>query len=116
MGRIDKVTVLKPKEQLLYYKDNNLGTFCMFDPLESVGWKASIYKFDNVLLEKVLAELGGASGVKFKLANQSVLAQKRTVKFNKNSLQTVVYVIKSLTGLDYRILEGDNNKKEVLFF
>ena len=59
---------------------------------------------------------GFSCTMKFRLTDQSVLAQKITIKFEKSSLQTVIDVIKSLTGLDYKILEGNNNKKEVLFF
>ena len=50
------------------------------------------------------------------LDDQSVLEQKITIKFEKKSLQTVVDVIKSLTGLDYKIVKGKNNIKEVLFY
>ncbi len=115
-GRIDKVTVLKPKEQLLYDKGNNVIKFGKFDSIEAVGWKDNIYKFENEPLSKVMQQLGRAYGIKFKLADQSILAQKITVKFEKNSLQTVVNVIKNLTGLDYKIVKGNKDTKEVLFF
>ena len=65
---------------------------------------------------EVLLQLERAFGVKFKLDDQSVLKQKITIKFEKNSLQTVVDVIKSLTGLKYKINKENNDKKEVLFF
>ena len=70
----------------------------------------------NEPLGKVLPRLERAFGVKFRLTDQSVLAQKITIKFEKNSLQTVIDVIKSLTGLDYKILKENNNIKEILFF
>ena len=115
-GKSDKIAVLNPMENLLYDKANNASSFGVFDSLEVVGWKDSVYKFVNEPLGKVLPRLERAFGVKFRLTDQSVLAQKITIKFEKSSLQTVIDVIKSLTGLDYKILEGNNNKKEVLFF
>jgi len=88
----------------------------VFDSLEVVGWKDSVYKFVNEPLGKVLTQLERAFGVRFRLTNKSVLAQKITIKFERNSLQTVIDVIKSLTGLDYKIFKKNNNIKEILFF
>ena len=73
-------------------------------------------KFENASLGKVLSQLERAFGVNFKLNDQSVLAQKITAKFEKNSIKTISEVIKSLTGLDYKIVERNNDKKEVQFF
>ena len=115
-GKFDKIAVLNPMENLLYDKANNVSSFGVFDSLEVVGWKDSIYKFVNEPLIKVLPQLERAFGVKFRLTDQSVLAQKITIKFERNSLQTVIDVIKTLTGLDYKILKENNNIKEVLFF
>ena len=114
-GKVNEV-VLKPKEQLLYDKEKNESSFTLFDSLEAVGWKDNIYKFENEPLGEVLLQLERAFGVKFKLDAQSVLKQKITIKFEKNSLQTVIDVIKSLTGLKYKINKENNDKKEVLFF
>jgi ferric-dicitrate binding protein FerR (iron transport regulator) len=115
-GKDNEIVVLKPKEELLYDKENNVSSFEQFDSLEAVGWKDNIYKFENEPLGEVLSQLERAFGVKFKLDDQSVLLQKITIKFEKKSLQTVVDVIKSLTGLDYKILKGNNNINEILFF
>jgi len=115
-GKDNEIVVLKPKEQLLYDKENNVSSFEQFDSLEAVGWKDNIYKFENEPLGEVLSQLERAFGVKFKLDDQSVLLQKITIKFEKKSLQTVVDVIKSLTGLDYKILKENNNINEILFF
>lgn len=115
-GKVSEIVVLKPKEQILYNKEKNVSLFKTFDSLETIGWKDNIYKFENEPLGEVLSHLERALGVKFKLDKQSVLAQKITVKFEKNSLRTVVEVIKSLTGLNYKIVKGNNDKKEVLFF
>ena len=104
-GKIDKIVVLKPKQELLYDKENNVSSFGVFDSLEAVGWKDNIYKFENEPLGEVLSKLERAYGVKFRISDQSVSEQKITVKFERNSLQTVVDVIKSLTGLDYKILK-----------
>jgi len=115
-GKDNEIVVLKPKEQLLYDKENNVSSFEQFDSLEAVGWKDNIYKFENEPLGEVLSQLERAFGVKFKLDDQSVLLQKITIKFKKKSLQTVADVIKSLTGLDYKILKENNNINEILFF
>ena len=115
-GKSDKIIVLKPKEKLLYDKENNVSSFGVFDSLEAVGWKDNIYKFENEPLGEVLSRLKRAYGIEFKLSDQPVLLQKITVKFEKKSLQTVADVIKSLTGLNYKIVKGKNATKEVLFF
>ena len=115
-GKLDKTIVLKPKEKLLYDKENNVSSFGVFDSLEAVGWKDNIYNFENEPLGDVFSRLERAYGIKFKLSDQQVLLQKITVKFEKKSLLTVVDVIKSLTGLDYRIVKKNQDIKEVLFF
>ncbi|MGB8320856.1 MAG: FecR domain-containing protein [Ignavibacteriaceae bacterium] len=115
-GKSDKIIVLKPKEKLLYDKENNVSSFGVFDSLEVVGWKDNIYKFENEPLGEVLSRLKRAYGIEFKLSDQPVLLQKITVKFEKKSLLTVVDVIKSLTGLDYKLVKKNQDIKEVLFF
>ncbi len=115
-GKSDKIIVLKPKEKLLYDKENNVSTFGVFDSLEAVGWKDNIYKFENEPLGEVFSRLERAYGIEFKLSDQQVLLQKITVKFEKKSLLTVVDVIKSLTGLDYRVVRKNQDIKGVLFY
>jgi transmembrane sensor len=112
----DEIAILKPREQLLYNKEKNLSSFGKFDSLEVVGWKDNIYKFENDPLGKVLPQLERAFGVKFSFIDKSVLSQKITTKFEKKSLNTVAEVIKNLTGLDYKIDNGNDGIKEVLFF
>ena len=115
-GKVNEIVVLKPKEQLIYDKENNVSSSEQFDSLEAVGWKDNIYKFENEPLGEMLSQLERAFGVKFKIDDQSVLSQKITIKFEKKSLQTAVEVIKSLTGLDYKIVKGNNDREEVSFF
>lgn len=115
-GKVDKTVVLEPKEQLLYDKENDVGSFGLFDSLESVGWKDNIYKFVDEPLGKVFSQLERAYGIKFKITDQPVLAQRITVKFEKHSLQTVVDVMKSLTGLNYRLVKAEGKVQEVVFF
>jgi transmembrane sensor len=114
--QVEEIAVLKPKQQLLYDKENNISSFEQFDSLEAVGWKDNIYKFANKPLGEVLSQLERAFGVKFSLADKSFLTQKITIKFEKNSLQTVIDVIKNLTGLNYKIVKEKSIIKEVLFF
>ena len=115
-GKVDKTVVLEPKERLLYDKESDVSSFSPFDSLESVGWKDNIYKFVDEPLGSVFSRLERAYGIKFKITDQPVLAQRITVKFEKNSLQTVVDVMKSLTGLNYRLIKGDGKVLEVVFF
>ena len=115
-GRNDKIAVLKPKEKLQYDKGKKESTLGVFDSLEAVGWKDNIYKFENEPLGEVFSKLERAYGIKFRISDENVLGQKITVKFEKNSLQTVEDVIKSLTGLDYKIVKVNNDIKEILFF
>jgi ferric-dicitrate binding protein FerR (iron transport regulator) len=114
--KTDEIALLKPKEQLLYNKEKSLSSFGQFDSLEVVGWKDNIYKFENASLGKVLSQLERAFGINFKINDQSILARKITAKFEKNSIKTISEVIKNLTGLDYKIVERNNDKREVQFF
>ena len=115
-GKFEKTVILKPKEKLLYDKENGVSSLSVVDSLDAVGWKDGIYKFENEALGKVLSRLERAFGVKFKLNDQSVAEKKITIRFENNSLQTIADVIKSLTGLDYKIVKEKNATKEVLFF
>jgi ferric-dicitrate binding protein FerR (iron transport regulator) len=116
-GINDNSTILKPKEELLYDIEKNVSSFGIFDSLKAVGWKDNTFKFENEQMSKVLNKLEKAFGVKFKISSQTVLDQKITIKLEKTSLQTVIEVIKSLTGLDYKTVEGNDNKiKEVVYF
>ena len=114
-GISDEIAVLKPKQQLLYNKEKNMSFFEQFDSLKVVGWKDNIYKFENEPLGKVIVKLERAFGVKFKFTDQHLLSQRVTMKFEKDSIQTVVNVIKSLTGLDYEVVKGNGNKEKYIF-
>jgi transmembrane sensor len=115
-GKIDNVIFLKPKEKLLYDKDNDVSKLGLFDSIEAVGWKDNIYKFENEPLSIVFPQLERAFGVKFKITGQTVLSQKITIKFEKKYIKTVIDVLKNLTGLDYKIVMEKNDIKEVLFY
>ncbi len=106
---------LNPDEQLIYNKENGASSFGRFDSLEAVGWKDNIYKFENEPLKEVLPQLERAFGTKLVITDPSVLEQKITAKFENNSKQTVVDVLKNLTGLEYSVAAGDDNKQEVRF-
>ncbi len=115
-GRSDKLVILKPEEQILYNKLNNKSTLGIFDSIEAIGWKDKTYKFDNEALSEVLPKLERAYGVKFELTDQRFLTQKITVKFENSSLQTVIEVIKNLTGLDYKDIKEADGENEIVFF
>jgi transmembrane sensor len=112
----DEAIFLNPKEQLLFNKAKNRSLIQKFDPVEIIGWRDNIYKFENKPLEEVLSQLERAFGVTFKLSDQSVLTQKITIKFENNSLQTVVNVVKSLTGLKSKVVWSEEGKREILLF
>ncbi len=115
-GTNENIVVLKPQEQLMYNKDHESSLCSGFDSLEAVGWKDNIYKFENAPLDKVLSQLERAFGIKFNITDQKVLAQKITIKFENNSPQTVIDVIKHLTGLEYKIIMSNGKIREVVYF
>jgi len=115
-GTNESIVVLKPQEQLMYDKELDVGSSSLFDSLEVVGWKDNIYKFENAPLDKVLSQLERAFGIKFTITDQKVLAQKITFKFENNSPQTVIDVIKRLTGLEYKIIMSNGKIREVVYF
>ena len=115
-GKNESIVVLKPQEQLMYDKERDAGSSSLFDSLEVVGWKDNIYKFENAPLEKVLSQLERAFGIKFTITDQKVLAHKITIKFENNSPQTVMDVIKRLTGLEYKIIMSNGKIREVVYF
>jgi transmembrane sensor len=115
-GMTDNVVFLQPQEQLLYDKEHEVSSCSQFDSLEAVGWKDNIYVFENEPLDHVLSQLEKAFGITFKITDQTVLAQKITIKFENNSPQTVIDVIKHLTGLDYKIIMSKGKIREVEYF
>jgi len=112
---VDKTVVLEPEEQVVFNNESGISSFGRFDSLEAVGWKDNIYKFENEPLRKVLPQLERAYGTKLVITDPSVLGQKITTTFRNNSEQTVIGVIKNLTGLEYSVVTGKNNKQEVRF-
>jgi hypothetical protein len=66
-------------------------------------------------LVDVLSQLERAFAVKFRITDQEVLAQRITIKFENNSLETVAEVLKILTGLDYQIVRESGKPREVVF-
>jgi transmembrane sensor len=114
-GKVDRTVILEPREQLNYDKENDVSSFDLFDSLETFGWKDNVYKFEDEPLREVLPELERAFGTKLLITDEAVLGQKITITFEDNSAKTVIDVIKNLTGLEYSIVMGKNNKQEVHF-
>jgi transmembrane sensor len=114
--KISEVIFLKPKEQLYYNKEKNISLLEQFDSLDVVGWRDSVYKFENKTLYEVIPQLERAFGVKFRFDDQSVLKQRITIKFQKKSLQTIADVIENLIGFRYKIIKIHNEIKEIHFF
>jgi ferric-dicitrate binding protein FerR (iron transport regulator) len=114
-GKADKTVVLEPEEQVIYNKESGISSFGRFDSLETVGWKDNVYKYESEPLREVLPELERAFGTKLVITDEAVLGQKITITFEDNSEKTVIDVIKNLTGLEYSIVKGEDNKQEVHF-
>ncbi len=114
-GKSDRTVFLQPKEQLVYDKESNVSSSGTFDSLEAIGWKDNVYKFENEPLRAVLPQLERAFGTKLVITDEAVLGQEITITFEDNSRQTVIDVIKNLTGLEYCIVLGKDNKQEVHF-
>lgn len=115
-GTVVKTIVLKRKEQLLYDRENDTNSLGPVDSLEAVGWIDDIYKFVDEPLGDVISQLERVYGVRLTIMDQPVLVRRITVEFEKNSLLTVIDVIRSLTGLNYKIIKLEGKVKKVVFF
>ncbi len=115
-GKIDEIGILKPKEQLLYNKENKSRTFDSFDPETVIGWKHNLFQFNDEPLGEVLLSLERSYGIKFELTDKSMSNLKITATFKDNSIQTISEVINKLTGIKYRAINENNKTKKVIFY
>ena len=115
-GKIDEIGILKPKEQLLYNKENKSRTFDSFDPEAVIGWKHNIFQFNDEPLGEVLLSLERSYGVKFELTDKSISNLKITATFKNNSIQTIAEVIDKLTGIKYKTVNENNETNKIIFY
>lgn len=100
--------LLVPDQQLSYNKLTDTEQIKEFDSMKTIGWKDNVLVFDNDPLEKVFKQLERTFGVKFDLEDKSYRDKKIKASFNNESFWTVVKVIKSATGLEFRtVMEKD---------
>ncbi|MGD8778390.1 MAG: FecR domain-containing protein [Ignavibacteria bacterium] len=107
--------LLEPSQQLLFNKTTGTGDIKEFDLIQTTGWKDNVLKFDNEPLNKVFAKLERTFGVKFLLEDTTYAQKKIKAAFNNESFWTVVKVIKSATGLEYRTAGNNNEIKSIIF-
>lgn len=113
----EDIVQLKPEQQLIYLKKNDISRVENFDYQESAGWKDNIIKFNDEPLLKAFVKLERFYGVKFELDNQSKANLKITANFKDDSFKTVAEVIKKLTGLKYKTITEKNNViKRIVFY
>jgi transmembrane sensor len=107
---------LDPNRQLSYNKNTGEGKEGSFDSLQVTGWKNNILVFNDTPLKKVFIELGRAYGVKFELADQSLLKQKIKANFENLSLPAVMKILKSVTKLEYKIENKQGEIQKITFY
>lgn len=113
----EDIVVLKPEQQLIYSKRNDISRVENFDYQESIGWKDNVIKFNDEPLLKAFTKLERFYGVKFELDNKSKANLKITANFKDDSFKTVAEVIKKLTGLKYKTITEKNNViKRIVFY
>lgn len=112
----EDLIILKPEQQLVFDKNEEISRVEIFDQQKEIGWKDNILKFNNEPIEKVFKSLERTFGVKFELVLKEQEKPKITANFKNNSFTTIVEVIKKLTGLQCKYERENNEIKKVKFF
>jgi len=115
-GYIEGIVELKPKQQLNYSKEKEIGKVEDFILQETIGWKDNILIFKKELFSNVIKKLERAYGVKFELADKSFGGKKITANFQNESLWTISETLKKLTGLQYKSIKENNETKKIVFY
>jgi transmembrane sensor len=116
MTGAEDIMLLKPAQQLIYNKSNEISEVVNFDVQKETGWKDNILKFKNEPLDKVFVVLERAFGVKFELDMKGQAKPKISATFKNDSIQTILTVLKNLTDLQYKIERENNVIKKVKFY
>jgi len=112
----DASVILKPNQQFVYNKNEQISSVTIFNIQSEIGWKDNNLIFDNEPLSEIFVVLERAYGVKFELKDKSYTSWKVTANFKNASLWTVIETIKNLTKLEYKTLKENNSVKEVSFY
>lgn len=115
-GTVENIVMLQPDQQLVYNKENEIGTVEQFELQEATGWKENKLIFRKEPFASVLVKLERTYGVKFELQDKSFSSQKITANFQNESLWTVSESLKKLTGLQYKTVKENNVTKKIVFF
>jgi ferric-dicitrate binding protein FerR (iron transport regulator) len=115
-GTIENIVMLQPDQQLVYNKENEIGTVEQFDLQEATGWKENKLVFRKEPFANVFVKLERTYGVKFELQDKSFSNQKITANFQNESLWTVSESLKKLTGLQYKTIKVNNVTKKIVFY
>jgi transmembrane sensor len=108
--------LLRPSQQLVYSRSEDISLVQTFDIQEVTGWKGKTLKVTDEPLENVLVKLERFFGKEFVLLNKEFAKLKITANFKKNSFRTGILVLKKLTGLKYKMESENGNVKKVIFY
>ncbi|MCX6168760.1 MAG: FecR domain-containing protein [Ignavibacteriales bacterium] len=115
-GTVENIVMLQPDQQLLYNKNNEIGTVEHFDLQEATGWKENVLVFKKEPFKNVLVKLERAYGIKFELTDPSFSNRKITANFKNESLWTISETLKKLTGLQCKNIKEKNETKKIIFY
>lgn len=115
-GTVENIVMLQPDQQLMYNKENEIGTVEQFDLQEATGWKDNKLIFRKEPFASVLVKLERTYGIKFELHDKSFSNQKITANFQNASIWTVSEALKKLTGLQYKTIKENNETKKIVFY
>ncbi len=107
---------LKPHQQFVYNKKEHEEKVRRFNIVKVVGWKDNSFVFENEPLTKVFKKLERAFGVEFDIILKNNRKDYRIKANIKNeSFWGVVETIKYTTGLDYKVVNNNNEIEKVIF-
>jgi ferric-dicitrate binding protein FerR (iron transport regulator) len=107
--------MLKPKEKIVYNKEDETGVVNVCDIQQETGWKDNLLKFKNEPLLNVVTRLERTYGVKFEFTDKSYYKQKITTNFQNATIWSISEVLKKLTGLPYKTIKENNEIKKIVF-
>lgn len=107
--------LLKPKEKIVYNKEDHTSVVNACDIQQETGWKDNLLKFKDEPLLNVVTRLERNYGVKFEFADKSYYKQKITTNFQNATIWSISEVLKKLTGLQYKTIKENNEIKKIVF-
>ena len=115
-GSENSLAVLKPSQQLVFNKTDNISVVENFNAMEVIGWLDNSLIFKKERLPDVLAKLEKVFGVKFELADKSFDKFRITGDFTNNSYITITKALQKLTGLSYKTIKENNETKKIVLY